>query len=143
MSGRNNTLGTAIVKYLEFMDEEGKSISTCGTAERTLKLLSDHLGEEKQMEKVLAVHVAGFFKSDAANQVNGKPRASASILQIRRIVRQFLVWSNSVGYLAKIPLPKDELGKVQSEGDLGGKRGAVGSVLGVVPAKSEAFRPRI
>ena len=95
-------------QYIEYLEGIGKKPSTVGTARRTMDLFVGHLGEGKEVAKILPVHVAGFFKSEAATTLNGKPRAKASILQIRRIVRGALVLWHQQGLLDNVPLPKTE-----------------------------------
>ena len=102
------TLQAGIEEYIEHLGAIGKKASTIGTATRTLKLFEEHLGADKVIAKIMPVHVAGFFKSEPAATLKGKPRAKASILQIRRIVRSALVWWHEQGYVASVPLPKDE-----------------------------------
>jgi len=103
---------TGIQDYLDHLEEAGKSSSTIGTAKRTMALLQQHLGDSKVISKILTVHVANFYSSDAATtqpcKGGTKPRALPSILQIRRIVRDALVYWHAKGYLANVPLPKDE-----------------------------------
>ena len=99
-------------QYIEHLEAIGKKPSTVGTARRTMDLFVGHLGEGKEVAKILPVHVAGFFKSEAATMQPGKngpkPRAKASILQIRRIVRSALVFWHEQGLLDNVPLPKTE-----------------------------------
>ena len=101
-------LKDAAVKYIKHLEAIGKRPSTVKTAQRTMDLFVGHLGEDKETAKILPVHVAGFFKSEAATTLRDKPRAKASILQIRRIVRGALVFWHEQGYLDSVPLPKDE-----------------------------------
>ena len=106
------TLEIAIEDYLDHLEEAGKSSSTIGTAKRTMALLQQHLGDSKVISKILPVHVAGFYNSGAATTQEGKdgpkPRAKQSILQIRRIVRDALVYWHTQGHLENVPLTKDE-----------------------------------
>jgi len=106
------TLKEACEKYLEHLKSIGKKPSTLGTAKRTLDLLIADMGEEKEVGKILSVHVDKFFKSEAATMQQGadgpKPRAQASVLQIRRIVRSALVYWHEQGLSKTIALPKDE-----------------------------------
>ena len=104
----NTNLKDAAAKYTEHLEAVGKKPSTVKTAQRTMDLFVGHLGEGKEVGKILPVHVAGFFKSDAATTLKGKPRAKASILQIRRIVRGALVFWHEQGSVDKVPLPKAE-----------------------------------
>jgi hypothetical protein len=101
-------LSIGIEEYIEHLAAIGKKASTVGTAKRTMALFGEHLGAKKVVAKIMPVHVAGFFKSDAATTLRDKPRAKASILQIRRIVRGALVFWHEQGYLDSVPLPKDE-----------------------------------
>ena len=116
------TLKDAATKYIEYLDAIGKKPSTLGTTRRTLDLLATHMGESKEVGKILTVHVAGFFKSESATTQRGKdgprPRAEASILQIRRIIRSALVWWHEQGFLAgDVPLPKTEKKFLESKKD--------------------------
>ena len=101
-------LSIGIEEYIKHLAAIGKKASTVGTAKRTMVLFGEHLGAKKIIGKIMPVHVAGFFKSDAATTLRDKPRAKASILQIRRIVRGALVFWHEQGYLDSVPLPKDE-----------------------------------
>ncbi len=94
--------------YLEHLKAIGKKSSTIGTAKRTLDLLVTEMGEAKEVGKILPVHVDRFFKSETATMLNGKPRADASKLQIKRIIRQALVWWHEKGWSERLPLPGDE-----------------------------------
>ncbi len=99
-------LKDATAKYIEHLEAIGKRPSTVKTAQRTMDLFVGHLGEGKEIAKILPVHVAGFFKSDAATTLRDKPRAKASILQIRRIVRDALVFWHTEGFSNSVALPK-------------------------------------
>ena len=108
----SRTLRTAIDQYIQHQKDAGQKPSTLGTCQRSLQLLVDEMGEDKDIARILAVHVAQFFKSDSATLQDGKdgprPRAEASILQIRRIVRAALVWWHGQGWSNTIPLPAAE-----------------------------------
>jgi len=101
-------LHIGVEEYIDHLVAIGKKPSTVGTTKRTLQLFEENLGAKKVIAKILPVHVAGFFKSEAATTLNGKPRAKASILQIQRIVRGALVLWHEQGYLESVPLPKSE-----------------------------------
>jgi len=106
------TLKDACEAYIAHMKTKGQSPSTLGTIQRTLALLIEEMGEDKEVGKILPVHVDRFFKSENATQQPGKdgmkPRAQASILQIRRITRMALVWWKEAGYTERLALPGDE-----------------------------------
>ena len=106
------TLKDACEAYVSYMKTKGQSASTLGTIQRTLALLVEEMGESKEVAKILTVHVDKFFKSERATQQPGKdglkPRAQASILQIRRIVRMALVYWHEQGLISKVPVPGDD-----------------------------------
>ena len=108
MSETSITLKAASAAYIVHLGAVGKKPSTLGTVKRTLDLLTEAMGEDKEVGKILPVHVAAFYKSESATMLKGKPRAEASILQIRRIVRAALVWWQEQGYSDKLPLPASE-----------------------------------
>ncbi len=136
-------LRTAVEQYVQHQTEAGQKPSTIGTIKRSLDLLVDELGEDKEVGKILAVHIAGFFKSEAATMQAGKdgakPRANASVLQIRRIVRAALVWWQAQGYLKTVPLPASE--KAILEGRKGKKATASEPTESTEPAADPAAEP--
>ena len=52
--------------YLVHLGGAGSKPSTLGTVKRTLDLLTEAMGEDKEVGKILPVHVDGFYKSEAA-----------------------------------------------------------------------------
>jgi hypothetical protein len=106
--GTSISLKAAAAAYVVHLGATGSKPSTIGTVQRTLALLTGAMGEDKEVGKILPVHVDGFYKSEAATMLKGKPRATASILQIRRIVRAALVWWHEQGYSDRVPLPAIE-----------------------------------
>ena len=105
-------LSIGIEEYIEHLVATGQKPSTVGTAKRSLALFEEGLGAKKVIAKIMPVHVAGFFKSETATMQPGKdgpkPRAEASVLQIRRIVRSALVWWQEQGYAATVAIPKED-----------------------------------
>ena len=55
------TLKEACEKYVASQEAKGQSASTLGTIRRTLTLLTSEMGEDKEVEKILPVHVDKFF----------------------------------------------------------------------------------
>jgi hypothetical protein len=78
--------------YLKHLEAAGKSPSTCATTKRTLALLVAHLGADRETDEVVAKDLDLFFASEAATKLRGKPRAAASIAQLRGIVRAAFAW---------------------------------------------------
>jgi len=106
------TLKEACEAYAAHMKEKGQSASTLGTLQRTLALMMEEMGESREVGKIMPVHVDKFFKSEKATMQPGKdgmkPRAQASLLQIRRIVRMALVWWKDAGYMERLAVPGTE-----------------------------------
>jgi hypothetical protein len=102
----------ACADYVEHMKEKGQKAATLGTIKRNLDLLIGEMGEDKEIGKILPVHVANFYKSDTVNLHNTKeglkPRAVASALQIKRNARLALVYWHEQGWIEKVPVPADE-----------------------------------
>ena len=113
------TMKNAVEKYLEHLEKIGKSNSTRYTVGLDLNMLTAHLGEDKELSKIMAVHVAGFFKSEKVNKIGdpARDRRPATVLQIKRITRQFLVWAEEQGYLSTVPLPREELERAKRSGN--------------------------
>jgi hypothetical protein len=109
----------ACTAFVTHQRERGQKPSTIGTICRTLELLIAEMGEEKEVGKILTVHVDKFYKSEATTMQPGKdglkPRAKASVLQIRRIVRLALVWWKEQGWLDKIPVPSEDRRLVEKQ----------------------------
>jgi hypothetical protein len=108
MSPKQIKLKSAVESYIQHLQDKGQKHSTVGTARRTLALLVAEMGEEKDVAKILPVHVNKFFHSEAATMLRGKPRAQASVLQIRRVVRGALVHWHDRRWLASVPLPASD-----------------------------------
>ena len=123
---KNINMKAAVEKYLKHLEEIGKSNSTRYTVTLDLGMLTAYLGEEKELAKLLPVHIAGFFKSEPVNKIGDPPRdrRPATVLQIKRVTRQFLVWAQEQNYLASIPLPKAEMEHVKKPGDEAGEKPA-------------------
>ena len=134
--GTSINLKEATAQYIQHLTDEGQKPSTIGTARRTLDMLIEEMGEQKEVGKILTVHVAAFLKSEAATLLKGKPRAEASVLQIRRIVRAALVWFHQQDWLEVLPLPKDEKRFLKS-----GERCAVGGEPNKKEQELTALRP--
>ena len=134
MSEKTITLKAASAAYVVHLGCVGKKPSTLGTVKRALDLLTGAMGEDKEVGKILPVHVAGFFKGESATMLRGKPRAEASILQIRRIVRAALVWWHEQGYSDKLPLPSSEKAVQEKHANAVARRATKGEKKDAAPA---------
>jgi hypothetical protein len=134
MTTKTITLKAGAAAHLVHLEAIGKKPSTLGTAKRTLDLLVAHMGEDKEVGKILPVHVDAFFKSEAATMLKGKPRAEASVLQIRRIVRAALVWWHEQGYSEKLPLPASDKAIQKKHANAVARRATKGKKKDAAPA---------
>jgi hypothetical protein len=134
MTTKTITLKAGAAAHLVHLEAIGKKPSTLGTTKRTLDLLVAHMGEDKGVGKILPVHVAGFYKSEAATMLKGKPRAEASVLQIRRIVRAALVWWHKQGYSDRLPLPTSEKAIQEKHANAEARRATKGKKKDAAPA---------
>ena len=103
------TLKTAIETYLAEINSSDKAKSTKYTFGNCLGIMQTHFGGDKEVGKILPVHMAGYFKSEGVMGTAEKPKAKPTSDQIKRISRQFLVWAVEQKYIDKLPLPKEEM----------------------------------
>ncbi|MCC6158877.1 MAG: hypothetical protein IT350_12565 [Deltaproteobacteria bacterium] len=105
------TLRQGVDGYLARLAEMGASEATRSTYARCLQIAVDHFGEDRDLRRMIAAHVAGFFKSDpVTKKPDGSPRAGLSIAQIKRAFRQALAHAHECGKIDAVPLPRDERG---------------------------------
>jgi len=101
------TLKEAAREYIEHLRSQGKAERTLYTYGRDFEQIEAYFGPEKKLSAVLIPHVSGFLKSDSLLRLpNGKERSEPTVKKTIRVFRMFLVWSHSMGYITKIPLPK-------------------------------------
>jgi site-specific recombinase XerD len=115
MSKKTVTIMDAAARYIEYLRAAGKSERTIYTYGEDLRLAIEHFGEDKDVAKIIPAQVAGFFKSDAMNKVpkSGREKSIITITKTRRVFRQMLVFCKEQGWIATVPLTKDELAKVR------------------------------
>ena len=107
------TLGQAISQYLEHLKSEGKSERTIYTYSRDVEQIIAFFGADRKLKSILTPHVGKFLKSDALLKLpNGRERAEPTVRKTVRVLRMFFVWAKDMGYIEKLPLPRDvPLGK--------------------------------
>jgi hypothetical protein len=120
MSTKTITIKQAAEKYVAHLTELGKNERTVITYGRHLDLAITHFGEDKDIAKVLPVHVAAFFKSDAVNKLirepkkegearAERPRSHHTIAQTKRVFRMMLGFCKEQGWVEKVAIPKADL----------------------------------
>jgi site-specific recombinase XerD len=113
----DKTLSVAAQEYLDYLKAQGKTERTLYTYGMDLKQIEAYFGPEKKLASILIPHVSGFMKSDALLKTpNGRDRSEQTVKKTVRVFRMFLVWAQSQGYIAKLPLPKDTpMGRSKAE----------------------------
>jgi len=119
MSSKTITLKTAVEKYMEHLEAEGKTERTRYTYLMDLKLALEHFGEDKKLAKLIPAQVAGFFKSDLVTTVpkSGRAKSEITITKTKRVFRQMLVFCRDQQWIETLPLTKDEAAKVKDKTD--------------------------
>ncbi len=126
MTKKTITIKEAAEKYLAHLREVGKNERTVYTYGEDLKLALDYFGEDKDVAKIMPVHVAAFFKADSVNKIirepkkEGEPRrerdkSPITVTKTKRVFRQMLVFCKDQKWIDKIPLTKDELARVKDK----------------------------
>ena len=107
------TLKKACEQFVQHLRDTGTKDITADNYARILGLFIEHQGEDKEIGKILPMHVLNFYKSEAATMKTLKdgskqPRAATSYLQIKRDVRLALCWFHEMGWIDRVPLPSKE-----------------------------------
>jgi hypothetical protein len=107
------TLSSAITEYMEHLKAEGKADRTIYTYKRDAEQIISFFGPDRKLSGILVPHVGKFLKSDALTKLpSGRGRAEPTIKKTIRFFRMFLCWTKEMGYISRLPLPKDvTLGK--------------------------------
>jgi len=129
--------------YIAHLRESGVAKNSIASYAWNLRLLVSFMGEDKELTKIMPVHIANFYRSDAVTSktdADGEKieRTAGSISQIKRVTRWALSWFHEQGWLDKVPLPSDEK-KILEEGAASpGKRSRkAGRVAGEMKAAGE------
>lgn len=99
---------TAATTYIQHLTDIGQKPSTISTARRSLLLLVDHFGHAVDISSVACTEMDAFINDDPVIHVqpDGEPRATASRLQIQRILRSACTHWHGPDYLAKASSPR-------------------------------------
>lgn len=122
------TLKDACAAFVEHLRETGTPDNSLSSYAWNLRLLINHLGEEKEVGKILTVHIATFFKSEAATTKVTKtgeqvPRTAGSISQLRRVTGWALVWFQTQGWIDRVPLPAEDRARLEAQKAASGEEG--------------------
>jgi hypothetical protein len=100
------TLVQLASKYVEHMEQEGKSAGTIFSYGMELKVAEGELGAETQIASLTAEDIARFNKCKRVTKLkSGKPKSQLSIDKTRRVLRLALAWAAQIGLIAASPIP--------------------------------------
>lgn len=102
------TLQEAIERFLQALEEAGKSPRTLYTYGKDCEQMLAFFGHDKKLSNIIPAHVARFYKSDELLKIpkNGKDRAPKTINKTKMVFKGLLTWANEQGYIDGLPLPK-------------------------------------
>lgn len=90
--------------WLAYLAANGARPTTVDGYGRDLAIAYEYFGEDCEPDRITAATVADFEASPGVNRKrNGAPRAKASILRTRRVLRLALKWAHGAGRLAASP----------------------------------------
>ena len=102
------TLDQATKEYIEHLRQAGKKERTLYTYGKDFEQIAAFFGADKKLSAIRSMDVGRFLKSDDLLKLpSGKERAKPTVDKTVRVLRMFLVWAASQGYMEKAPLPKD------------------------------------
>lgn len=109
--------------FLDHLKAIGKKDRTVYTYGKDLDQVMAFFKADKELTKILPVHVAKFLKSDELLKLpGGKDRAKPTVDKTVRVLRMFLVWAKDTGRIDKLPLTKDlPMGRDGKDGKAGKK----------------------
>jgi hypothetical protein len=100
------TLAKLSEKYLEHMEQDGKSVGTCFSYTMELKTAIAELGADTIVSEITPALVEKFNACDRVMRLkSGKPKAPPSYLKTQRVLRLALTWAAQNGLIATAPYP--------------------------------------
>jgi hypothetical protein len=102
------TLEDLAAKYLQHLEDAGKSSGTLFSYKLELITALDELGKETKLVDLTPTRVLEFFVSDRVTRTrSGVQKAKPTVDKTRRVLRLALVWAQDAGLIEKAPLPED------------------------------------
>ena len=86
------TLKQAAEEYINHMVLSNAKMTSVNVYQRALQIAVDFFGADRKLESISLLQVGKFYASDNVNKHpdNEKPKAEATVRQIRRVFRQCL-----------------------------------------------------
>jgi hypothetical protein len=108
-TGQTMTLAELAKRYIDSLEEAGKSEGTMFSYRIELRTALKHFGEETLISSLTADDVRRYFDSAPVMKLkSGKPKAMPSYAKTRRVLRLALCWAVERGWLAQAPLSETE-----------------------------------
>ena len=102
------TLEDLAAKYLQHLEDTGKSNGTLFSYKLELITALDELGKATKLADLTPTRVLEFFVSDRVTRTRaGVQKAKPTVDKTRRVLRLALVWAQDAGLIEKAPLPED------------------------------------
>ena len=103
------TLKEVAEDYIDALVFTETKASTIKVYRKALDLALAHFGENRKISSIMVPHVGKFYASKELNFLaNGKPKAEATVKQIKRVLRQCLDFAFTKGLIDCLPVPKAE-----------------------------------
>jgi hypothetical protein len=102
------TLEDLAAKYLQHLEDAGKSNGTLFSYKLELMTALDELGKATKLADLTPARVLEYFTSDRVMKTRtGVAKARPTFLKTQRVLRLALVWAQDAGLIEKAPLPED------------------------------------
>jgi hypothetical protein len=101
------TLEDLAAKYLQHLEDAGKSNGTLFSYKLELITALDELGAKTLLADLTPTRVLDYFVSDRVTRTRaGVQKAKPTIDKCRRVLRMALQWAEDSGLIAQAPLPE-------------------------------------
>ena len=101
------TLEDLAAKYLQHLEDAGKSNGTLFSYKLELITALDELGKDTKLADLTPTRVLEYFVSDRVMRTkSGVEKAAPTYKKTRRVLRLALVWAQEAGLIEKAPLPE-------------------------------------
>jgi len=102
------TLEDLAAKYLQHLEDAGKSNGTLFSYKLELITALDELGKDTKLADLAPTRVLEYFVSDRVTRTRaGVQKAKPTVDKCRRVLRLALQWAEDSGAIEKAPLPED------------------------------------
>jgi hypothetical protein len=105
----NLTLAELSRRYIEHLEEEGRSAGTCFSYLQELQLAGREIGGETAIADLTAERIAAYNACDRVVKLkSGRAKSPLSIAKSRRVLRLALAWGAQAGLYDASPVPADK-----------------------------------